>query len=112
MKKFLPIVVFSMGLLCCVPACKKHCNNDDNNGIKYQSSAQITARDFRKCSCCGGYFITIDATQYRFLSLPAGSSLNLEGETLPLNVELNWHHADTTSPCSVDEIIVDGIRKR
>ena len=77
---------------------------------QYASEGVITAIDIRECSCCGGYFIEIGDSTYRFLSLPPGSDVNLEKGDFPINVKLDWK----TSPsvCLGDEIEVIRIALR
>jgi hypothetical protein len=78
--------------------------------MKYQSHAQIGERDYRKCSSCGGWFITIDGGQYRFFALPADNGgINLETDPRPINVSLNWHL--DTEAASTEVIKIDAIRK-
>jgi hypothetical protein len=64
----------------------------ENLEEKFQSSGVITGRDLRLCPspCCGGWDITIDKSFYTFSSLPANSGIDLEKETFPLKVKLNW----------------------
>jgi len=69
----------------------------------------ITGPDFRKCMCCGGWFINIKKEQYRFYKLPKGSDLDLTTESFPIEVQLNWEK-DTTA-CMGDEIIIKEIKK-
>jgi len=56
----------------------------------YKSTGTITGADMAMCACCGGYFIDIEGTQYRFekSELPAGFTFN--DEQLPFSVELDW----------------------
>jgi hypothetical protein len=105
MKTSMLIAAFSLLALFTAPACKKHCGDQH-----FQSKAQIGEADLRKCSCCGGYFITIDGEQYRFLALPVNSGINLETEPRPVNVELNWHR-EATGNCSNELIVIEDIRK-
>lgn len=57
---------------------------------KYDSVGTITGADMTLCACCGGYFIVIENTKYRFdkNELPKGFSFN--DEQIPLNVKLNF----------------------
>lgn len=81
-----------------------------DEGTSYKSVGTITGVDGRFCVCCGGYFIEIDNSQYRFYTLPPGSKIDLEQETFPIKVFLNWENAGT--PCGSEEIIeVQDIRK-
>ncbi len=56
----------------------------------YLSQGTITGADIRMCACCGGWFIKIDTTTYEFDSLPLNSGIDLQKETFPLNVKLDW----------------------
>lgn len=60
--------------------------------------------------CCDGWHITIEGVRYRFLAMPPEHSIDLENETFPLNVRLDWRKAQNESPCT-DEIVVTSIRK-
>ena len=78
-------------LLCCfivfgLISCQKETNHE------YKSTGIITGPDIRRCPspCCGGWFIIIDDLTYEFDTLPTDSNINLEKETLPLKVKLDW----------------------
>jgi hypothetical protein len=64
----------------------------------YLSRGTITGPDIRACVCCGGWFIKIDTTTYNFESLPSNSKIDLNSETFPLNVKLDWVKSDRV-PC-------------
>lgn len=79
-------------------------NDTMNEGI-------ITGIDVRECSCCGGFFVEIKDSTYRFYSLPTGSNINLTNNPgFPIYVNLNWKMRDTL--CLGDEIIVLKIEPR
>ena len=42
------------------------------------------------CACCGGYFIEISGTQYRFEKTELPVNFTFSDEQLPLKVELDW----------------------
>jgi len=42
------------------------------------------------CACCGGYFIEIEGTKYRFEKSELPDGFTFEDNELPLTVELNW----------------------
>ncbi len=69
----------------------------------------ITGADYRKCMCCGGWFIKIRNDQHRFYKLPEESGIDLGNEKFPLEVQLNWEK--DTAACLGDEIIVLEIEK-
>jgi hypothetical protein len=76
----------------------------------YASSGIITGPDIRMCACCGGWFIQIDSTTYEFDALPDSSDINLEKETFPVYVKLDWQLAGTES-CPANKIIIQSIKK-
>lgn len=62
------------------------------NSHNYKSIGTITGQDVRMCPspCCSGWFIDIDSLTYEFDTLPSNSGINLEKETFPLVVKLDW----------------------
>jgi hypothetical protein len=77
------------------------CNENEND---FMSKGVITGIDFRECSCCGGYFIDINDSTYRFKSLPANSQMIIDHPVFPIFVKLDWAMEDTL--CLGDEIKV------
>jgi hypothetical protein len=57
---------------------------------KYESSGTITGADLAMCACCGGYFVDINGTQYRFEKSELPSNFTFTDDQLPLRVELDW----------------------
>ena len=100
MKKqiFLWMFLLLFGLSCSV-------QEDD-----FKSNGTITGIDIRECSCCGGYFIEIGDSTYRFDTVPPGSTLKLENRTFPVYVQLDWN--EDPNACLGDEIIVTRIEER
>lgn len=74
------------------------------------NQAKILEPDYRMCVCCGGWFIKIDNDTLRFYELPSDCNIDLNTETLPIEVELNWEK--DKNDCLGDEIIIDAIRKK
>lgn len=68
------------------------CRQDKNDN--YLSEGKITGPDVRMCACCGGWYIQIDSLTYEFDSLPVNSTINLEKESFPLLVKLDWQLSD------------------
>jgi hypothetical protein len=64
-----------------------YCKKENNN---YRSNATITGPDVGMCICCGGWIIKIEDMTYRFDSIPAGSNINLQKDSFPINVKLDW----------------------
>ncbi|MCX6233694.1 MAG: hypothetical protein NT175_03075 [Bacteroidetes bacterium] len=91
-------------IICCILlltliACKK------DNHLMYEG--KITGFDASKCMCCGGWFIEINNTTFRFYNLPENSNLDLWNEPLPIYVEVVWKKDE--KGCLGDEIIIEYI---
>ena len=74
-----------------------------------KSSGIISGYDDRDCACCGGFFVEIDSSTYRFYDLPKDSGINLNDPEFPVNVKLDW--VPDSSACMGDEIIVTRIER-
>ncbi len=103
-KLFLFMSSLLLLLICCEDI------NDTVGDSQYESDGIITGVDMRECACCGGWFIDILDSTYRFYEIPGNSSLKLNEETFPLAVNLDWRRADPQ--CLGDEIIVERISKK
>ncbi|MFH0761133.1 MAG: hypothetical protein V2A67_06490 [Bacteroidota bacterium] len=71
----------------------------------YEDSGTIFGFDYRKCMCCGGWFIRIDQDTLRFDQVPETCTINFDSISYPLEVWLDWHPKDPR--CMGDEIIVE-----
>ena len=102
MRKYVFTLLCAVGALWLFSSCQKECP-------KYQSKGVILKVDWRKCSCCGGYFIAIKNDTLRAQSLPAASGITME-DAFPMKVELDWTRLN--SDCGGDHLIsVERIRK-
>jgi hypothetical protein len=92
-------------------SCKKENSNQSNGTINggYQTEGTITGLNRNMCICCGGWSIIINNKDYEFFSLPANSTINLNNETFPLKVILDWKLNPTE--CVNYLIIIDSIKK-
>ena len=81
----------------------------DKENDSYRSTGIITGADLTMCACCGGWIIFIDDVRYLFDTLPKSSNLNIDKETFPLKVRLDWEL--TNSGCPLNRINVIRIRK-
>jgi len=97
------IIFIGVILFLGVPSCSE-------DGSEFMNNGTITGIDFRECVCCGGYFIDINDSTYRFFTLPANSEVSLDNPVFPIYVKLDWAKADTV--CLGDEIKVLRIQKR
>ena len=79
MKTSIFFIVFSTIL---ISGCEK---------TKYESTGTITGADMAMCACCGGYFIEISGTKYRFEKTELPANFTFNDEQLPLRVELDWN---------------------
>ena len=83
------------------------CQKGEDN---LKSSGIITGPDLRDCACCGGWYVTIDTTDYEFDSLPVNSNIDLGKETFPVYVKLDWQLSDRL-PCPEKWITITWIKK-
>ena len=77
-------IAMFIGIVIGLTCCRNKINND------YQSSGKIIGPDPRMCICCGGWQILIDKETYNFDSLPANSNIDLQKESFPVYVKLDW----------------------
>src|SRR5262245_34047650 len=61
-----------------------------NAGPHYTGKAVITGRSLEKCACCWGWNIDINGHSYRFEKVPSTTTFDLENETFPLPVMIEW----------------------
>lgn len=73
----------------------------------YKDSGTIIGPDYRKCMCCGGWFIKIDQDTLRFDRLPRWCAVELTDVMYPVEVYLDWQQKDPK--CLGDEIVVTRI---
>jgi hypothetical protein len=94
------LIIF--GFLCC----------HKENNYHYKSVGTITGQDLRMCPspCCSGWFIEIESLTYEFDSLPSSSNINLEKETFPLVVKLDWQLSNIIE-CPNKRITIQKIAK-
>jgi hypothetical protein len=57
---------------------------------KFENTGTITGADIAMCACCGGYFIEIEGTRYRFEKSELPTNFTFDDNQLPIVVELNW----------------------
>lgn len=99
MKRLSTLLLILMALL---SACEKEFSKD--TGI-------VTSLDTRRCGCCGGWFVEIEGETHRFMELPENSSLDLENETLPIQVKLRWKKEEGACSMNGERILVSKIEK-
>jgi hypothetical protein len=80
------------------------CNKDT---CQYKDTGEITGADLSSCPCCGGWYIKIKETNYRFDQLPAGSDINLQTAKFPIKVKVDW----STIYCNNMRITICKIKK-
>lgn len=93
------ICIIILGFICC--------NQDNNN---FSSKGKITGPDIRMCACCGGWYIQIDSLTYEFDTLPDNSNINLQKETFPVFVKLDWQ-LSIKGGCPENRITIQRIMK-
>jgi hypothetical protein len=101
MRKLKGKIVFFVLLMITITFCGKDI---------YLSRGTITGPDARMCACCGGWYIKIDTTTYEFETLPSNSKIELQSETFPLKVKLDWKISDRVA-CPSKYITIFRIEK-
>lgn len=86
--------------LCVIVAWMTGCRKDHG----FDNSGTIFGFDYRKCMCCGGWFIKIDQDTLRFDRLPEGCTVDLNDPVFPVEVYLDWQPKDPK--CLGDEITI------
>ena len=69
--------------------CKKNTNNSTGNCINI-SDGIIIAADYRKCVCCGGWFLKINNDTLRIFKYPQEFNDSLNNKSLPVYINLTW----------------------
>jgi hypothetical protein len=92
-------------------SCNKEISNQSNGTVTagHQSEGSINGLNQGACMCCGGWMININNKQYEFLSLPANSTINLNNETFPLKVVVDWKLVP--AGCYPNLITLESIKK-
>lgn len=83
--------------------------SDEDQHIAFKDPGTILGADLSLCACCGGWFIEINNEKYRFEQLPEDSNIDLNAETYPIQVNLDW--ATDPNACLPDEILIGRIEK-
>ena len=96
------VQIFTTIIICFVLA---SCMKDNDFGQR----GTITGPDYSRCYCCGGYLININDSIYRFRTLPKRNNINLENESFPIKVILEWKKHP--NPILCNEIIIVRIEK-
>ena len=97
------VILFVMTFFAVISSCEKSEVVTDT-----LEDAVITGYDMRMCACCGGWYIKIDTSSYRFFSIPDGSGFKLDTISFPFNVRVKW--SKRANPCLGDEIEIEFIR--
>ena len=79
-------------------------------GKDYKSNGIIIGPDIRMCICCGGWYIQIDSLTYEFDSIPRNSNINLQKDSFPIFVKLDWE-LSTKAGCLNKRITIQRILK-
>lgn len=64
----------------------------------------ITGIDPRDCMCCGGWFVVINGSTYRFDQVPEDCTIDFSQVIYPIDVRLEW--TKKIPQCMGDEIVV------
>lgn len=107
MKKILCLVFGILSVLSL-----ESCQKDDNGCPDGWQNARIIGQDFRRCACCGGWFIDLGQDTVRSFILPDDFKIEAVPPDLPIEVCLTY--VPETGPCQdFDQlIVVEKIRRK
>lgn len=78
----------------------------NNNNSEYTTSGGvILGYDYRKCICCGGWWIEIKSDTLRILNMPSDFNNILMDEEMPVSVLLDWKDMEDGCGEASDELI-------
>lgn len=85
-----------------------NCQKENNNTPDGWVEGRIIGLDFRRCACCGGWFIELEQDTVRAFTLPENFEIDPQID-LPINVLLTYENY--SGPCEDFEplIVVDQI---
>ena len=106
------ILIILIAIVIIFPSCKK--SSTTNYTTTYTTTGHIKGPNLSMTICGGsGYWIIFDSdlpTLQTFVDpLPAGSGIDLNTATFPINVKFNWHYKADPNPCKY--IVIDAIEK-
>lgn len=106
------LVCFAVAISGCSKDKTYEGENSDNSGKTYEAYGHITGPDYRKCACCGGFFIEFKAKddhgnfvdhKNNFYKIPAGSTLDITKHSFPIPVKFNYRGYESPA-CNVIDI--------
>lgn len=103
LKSFLKAVLIVAGIFLLLPSCEEVPLRENGETL-----AIITSQDYRRCYCCGGYYIKIGQETYRYLPFSSVNGTVFPENDLPRLVWVQWQK--DPDPCLGDEIIITSIR--
>ncbi|MEL6193578.1 MAG: hypothetical protein AAFR66_16070 [Bacteroidota bacterium] len=74
--------------------------------------ASITGPDFRRCACCGGWFIEIADSTYRFQKFPDCSEIEGLADDVKYPIPVTIDFRADLNPCLGDEIFLEKLVRR
>lgn len=113
---FFPVIYIALISTMLLASCSGSSGSgDEGTDQEWRSHGEITGIDVRRCAqpCCGGWYVTIEGSRYRFLKFPEGSDPALQSyrpEDFPIPVRLNWESV-TGERCAEDRITILAIER-
>ncbi|MEM8896708.1 MAG: hypothetical protein AAGC85_01325 [Bacteroidota bacterium] len=107
------IVFLLVGILMLTMGCENESTAEvhectPENGVE----ASITGPDFRRCACCGGWFIEIADSTYRFQKFPDCSETEGLANDVKYPLHVTVEFRVDPNPCLGDEIFLDKLVRR
>ncbi len=107
------VFLFVAGLLMLTIGCENESTAEvhactPENGVE----ASILGPDFRRCACCGGWFIEIADSTYRFQQFPDCSEIEGLADDVKYPIPVTIEFRVDPNPCLGDEIFLEKLVRR
>ncbi|MEM6768808.1 MAG: hypothetical protein AAF655_27975 [Bacteroidota bacterium] len=107
------IILFLLGLFIMITGCENESTAEvhectPESGVE----ASILGRDFRRCACCGGWFIAIADSTYRFQTFPDCSEIEGLADEASYPIPVTIEFSLDPNPCLGDEIFLEKLVRR
>ncbi len=84
------------------------CSDDGNSSDSEYTTTDgvLIGRDFRKCFCCGGWFVEMQTDTMRIWNMPSGFADKPENKDLPVDVRFGWKDMEEGCGEEMDDLIL------
>ena len=107
------VILLVLGILMMAMGCEDESTAEvhactPENGVE----AEIVGLDARRCACCGGWFIEIADSTFRFQKFPKCSEIEGLADDVKYPIPVTVDFRVDPDPCLGDEIILEKLVRR